>query len=115
MKQLLNLMVFASAVSFGLQAHASGDAAAGKEVASKCQSCHGANGNSSDPQFPRLAGQHADYLVKALSEYKSGARSNPIMAGFAAGLTDDDINNVAAWFAGQNGLITSAQARTVSK
>ena len=70
-----------------------------------CAACHGADGNSTDPQFPRLAGQYEDYLVRALTDYRSGQRRNPIMSGFAAGLSDTDIANLAAYFARQkNGV-----------
>ncbi len=71
-------------------------AAKAKEI---CAACHGADGNSPSPDFPKLAGQHRDYLEKALRDYKSGARKNPIMAGFAAALSKEDIENLAAYFA----------------
>lgn len=77
---------------------------AGKEKAKPCAACHGADGNSPTPDFPRLAGQHADYLVKALNDYKSGARKNPIMAPQAANLTPRDMDDLAAYFAHQTGL-----------
>lgn len=95
-------------------AHAAGDMAAGKEKSAVCVSCHGADGNSTDPQFPRLAGQHANYLERALMDYRAGARKNPIMAGFAGGLTDADIANLAAYFSSQNGVVTPVQARQIS-
>lgn len=89
---------------------AAADMNAGKEKSALCVACHGADGNSTDPQYPRLAGQHASYLSQALKEYRSGARKNPIMAGFAAGLSDADINNLAAYYASQKGLVSiSAQ------
>ena len=66
-----------------------------KEV---CAACHGENGKSVSPDYPKLAGQHPDYLAKALRDYKSGLRKNPIMAGFAAGLSKQDIDNVAAYY-----------------
>jgi cytochrome c553 len=69
-----------------------------KEV---CAACHGQDGNSQTPDYPRLAGQYPDYLAKALRDYKSGLRKNPIMAGFAAGLSKQDIDNVAAYYAAQ--------------
>ena len=69
-----------------------------KEV---CAACHGENGNSTTPDYPKLAGQHQDYLAKALRDYRSGLRKNPIMAGFAAGLSKQDINNVSAYYAAQ--------------
>ena len=80
---------------------AAGDAAAGKAKSAVCAGCHGADGNSMVPTFPKLAGQHAAYLEAAMKEYKSGARSNPIMKGQAAGLSDADIANLAAYLASQ--------------
>lgn len=81
---------------------AAADAAAGAvKVKEVCQACHGMNGNSTSPDYPRLGGQHADYLRQALRDYKSGARKNPIMNGFAATLSEQDIENVAAYFASQ--------------
>ena len=92
--------------TFGLlatSALAGGDVAAGKKKSTACQVCHGPTGNSTDPQYPRLAGQHASYLIKALEDYQSGARQNPIMAGFSAPLTDEDRKDLAAFFANQDG------------
>lgn len=104
MKRTLTLVLFgASLLSLG--ACSSPDPVVGKEKAVVCQSCHGVDGNSTDPQFPRLAGQYEDYLVQALTDYRSGKRRNPIMSGFAAGLSDADIANLAAYFAHQkNGV-----------
>jgi len=76
-------------------------AAAQAKVKEVCQACHGLDGNSQSPDYPRLGGQHADYLARALHEYKSGARKNAIMNGFAATLSDQDIDNLAAYFAAQ--------------
>lgn len=84
--------------------HAADIEAGKKKVAEVCAACHGADGNSTNSAYPRLAGQHADYIVKALADYKSGARKDPIMGGMAAPLTPQDIENVAAYFASQNGL-----------
>lgn len=92
-----------------------GDPAAGKAKAASCVACHGADGNSSIPSNPRLAGQHADYLERALLDYRSGARKNPIMAGFAANLSDQDIADLAAWFASQKGVFTPALSHTASQ
>jgi cytochrome c553 len=66
-----------------------------------CAACHGADGNSGSPANPKLAGQHPEYLVKQLQEYKSGKRANAIMQGMAATLSDVDMKNVAAWLASQ--------------
>lgn len=96
-------------------AAAAADSAAGKQKSAACAACHGPDGNSADPQYPRLAGQHASYLERALLDYRSGARKNPIMAGFAGGLSDSDIADLAAYFASQTGVSTTVQARTLSK
>lgn len=85
---------------------AGGDAARGKEKSAVCASCHGVEGNSTVPANPRLAGQHASYLLRALRDYKSGARQNAIMAGFAGTLSDEDMQDLAAYFASQSGLAT---------
>jgi cytochrome c553 len=69
-----------------------------KEV---CQACHGLDGNSQAPDYPKLGGQQPDYLAKALRDYKSGRRKNAIMAGFAGTLSDQDIANLAAYYASQ--------------
>ena len=84
----------------------SGSAARGQEKSQVCQSCHGPTGNESlMPSYPRLAGQHEDYLPHALRSYRDGSRNNAVMAGFAAGLTDQDIADLAAWYASQDGLV----------
>jgi cytochrome c553 len=67
--------------------------------AAVCVACHAADGNSAIPANPKLAQQHPEYLVKQLQEYKSGKRKNPIMQGFAAALSDDDMRNIAYWVA----------------
>jgi len=85
-------------------AFAKGDIEAGKAKSQPCQACHGADGNGTgDGQYPRIAGQYASYLAKALRDYKSGARNNPIMAGFAGPLSEQDIQDLAAYFAAQTG------------
>ena len=76
-----------------------GDASAGKAVAAACGACHGAAGVSVNPAWPNLAGQHAGYLTNSLKGFKSGTRTNAMMSGMAAGLSDTDIQNVAAYFA----------------
>ena len=83
------------------------DVEAGKKKATEvCAACHGPDGNSPTPAFPKIAGQHATYLEKVLNDYKSGARKDPIMAGMAAPLSKKDIENLAAYFSGQSGLKT---------
>ncbi len=117
MNKRFSLLVVAAAAGLAQIAHAAGDAAAGQAIAEQtCKTCHGADGNSTDPQFPRLAGQHPDYLIKALDDYKSGARKNPIMSAFAAALSKQDEENVAAWFSSQSGgLMTPLLTNRVQK
>ena len=78
------------------------DMAAGQQKAKEvCAACHGLDGNSQAADFPKLAGQYPDYLAKSLRDYKSGRRKNPIMAGMAAPLTAQDIENLSAYYAAQ--------------
>jgi cytochrome c553 len=97
------LLAIAVALALGGTVQAAGNAAAGKAKAAQvCAACHGPEGNKpTAPENPILAGQHQDYLVKALKDYKSGKRNNAIMKGFAAGLSNRDIEDLAAWFAGR--------------
>lgn len=75
------------------------DVAKGEASFATCASCHGADGNSGTPTNPKLAQQHPEYLVKQLQEFKSGKRANAIMIGFASGLSEDDMKNIAFWLA----------------
>jgi len=78
------------------------DLAAGEaRYTAMCAACHGADANSGSPAYPKLAGQHPEYLVKQLQEYKSGKRANAVMQGMSAGLSDADMKNIAAWAASQ--------------
>jgi cytochrome c553 len=67
-----------------------------------CAACHTADGSRGSPANPIIAGQHPEYLVKQLQEFKSGKRNNPIMKGFASALSDEDIKNVAFFYAGKS-------------
>jgi cytochrome c553 len=100
----LALVAFAFAGSAA--AAKAGNAAAGKQKAAACAACHGADGNKTlDNTYPRLAGQYPDYLEKALKEYRSGKRKNPVMMGQAQNLKDDDIADLAAYFGSLDGEI----------
>ncbi|RQR53332.1 cytochrome c4 [Burkholderia sp. Bp9126] len=111
-KSLMVLQVAAGFVGFIAEARAA-DAAKpdldrGKAIAAQvCASCHGADGNSASGGFPKLAGQHPEYLVKQLNDFKAqpGAkgpvRNNPVMVGFASALSADDMRNVAAYYGSQ--------------
>jgi len=79
------------------------DLDAGKSKAAEvCASCHGADGNSPAPNFPKIGGQYRSYLAKALNDYKSGNRKDPVMAGMAANLTPADIENLAFYYSSQS-------------
>jgi cytochrome c553 len=82
----------------------SGDATAGKKKSAPCAACHGVEGVSASPDFPNLAGQHADYLETALKHYKNGKRKNPIMSEQVKGLSQKDMMDLAAYFSSQRGL-----------
>ncbi len=98
---LAALLLLASAF-----AHAGGDAGAGAQKSKACAACHGADFNTPiSADIPRLAGQHEDYLVRALSDYKSGARKNPIMDGQAGALSAQDIQDIAAYVSGLSGKL----------
>ena len=84
-------------------AHAA-DAAAGKEKSTVCAACHGPDGNSPSPEFPRIGGQYEEYLYQALLDYKAGKRKNPIMAAQVENLSPTDLADLAAYYASQDGL-----------
>ncbi|WP_455234609.1 c-type cytochrome [Thiogranum longum] len=86
----------------GTSAAMAGDAAAGKAKSATCAGCHGADGNSANPEWPKLAGQHAAYLEKQLKDFKEGeTRSNAMMAPMVATLNEQDMADLAAFYASQ--------------
>ena len=96
-------LLFIAAVACATQA---ADLNAGKLKAEQvCVTCHNADGNSTNPQYPILAGQHGDYLAQVLHDYKTGARNNAVMAGIVQPLSKADIANLAAWFASQQSVL----------
>jgi cytochrome c553 len=95
------LFLLASIIFTGFCANnvfAEGNVKAGKDKAKTCQVCHGEGGHSTKPTYPILAGQHAAYIQKQLQAFKAGTRKDPIMNGMAAPLSDQDIEDVAAFF-----------------
>jgi len=92
---------------------AQGDLAAGQAKAALCAACHGVDGNSQLSENPKLAGQNASYIVKQLNDYKSGARVNVIMAGMVAALSDQDMQDIAAWYASQQVTLQGADPETL--
>ena len=99
----MRLIIVILALAFAASAQARGNAESGKAKAAQvCAACHGPEGNKpSAADQPVLAGQYYDYLVRALSDYKAGHRTNGIMKGFAATLSKQDIEDLAAWFSSQ--------------
>jgi cytochrome c553 len=97
-RNLPAILAVAAALAAGHVAAA--DIEAGKKKAQEvCAACHNMDGISTIADYPKLAGQYQDYMAKALRDYKSGVRKNPIMAGMAAGLTQTDIDDLSAYFA----------------
>ncbi|NKB36194.1 MAG: c-type cytochrome [Gammaproteobacteria bacterium] len=97
---------------FGGSVLANGDIAAGKSKSVTCSACHGQDGNGVEslPMQPRLAGQHAEYTAKQLRDYQSKARENAIMAPMIAALSEEDINDISAYYASLKGTIGSSSA-----
>lgn len=92
---LITALLFASASAMA------GDVAAGKAKSAICASCHGAAGKSLNPLWPNLAGQKEQYLAKQIKAFRDGTRKDPMMAPMVAALSDDDIANLAAYYAAQ--------------
>jgi cytochrome c553 len=111
MKNLLAALAFGG--FFLAAAHADplvdGDAEAGKAKAITCGACHGSDGNSVNPVWPSIAGQHSTYLVEQLHNFKNGVRNDPLMMGQVMMLNDEDMRNLAVYFSEQ-----TAAARAVS-
>lgn len=80
-----------------------GNPVAGKEKSAMCQGCHGENGNSTSSDYPKLAGQYAAYIQKQVNNFKAGSRTDPVMSGMAATVTEDqDLLDIAAYFSSQH-------------
>src|SRR5882672_8605720 len=104
MNKLRIAMIALAGVAVAGNALAGGDVAKGKEKSALCATCHGADGNTPImPEYPRLAGQPHDYLEKALRDYKSGKRKNPMMGPQAQNLSKQDMKDLAAYFASLSG------------
>lgn len=108
MKKILVVGTAVALFSLMGATHAAGDAAAGQAKSAVCAACHGPDGNSMAPTFPKIAGQHAAYLEKSMKAFKVGAagvagtvRVDPVMSAQAAALSDEDIANLAAYYASQ--------------
>ncbi len=109
----MNIRVFFVALSLLCAASANaGSAGRGLELSKVCQACHGVDGNGvGDPQYPIIAGQYADYLEQSLKKYRSGERVNVIMQGFAGTLSEQDIADLAAYFASNKSKLKDMAGR----
>lgn len=103
MPQLRTTLMIMSVAAVALMATSepaqAGDPEAGEAISATCAACHGADGIGTLPIYPVIAGQYEDYLVHALKAYRDGARKNIVMGGMAAALSDEDIENLAAYYA----------------
>ncbi len=109
---LLSLSAIVAAV-FAQVAPAQGDPAAGEAKSALCATCHGPDGNSELAVNPKIAGQNARYMIKQLQDFKSGARPGPIMAAMVINLSDEDIEDLAAYYAAQTPTLLGADADQV--
>lgn len=100
MINIRNMLLMALISSLPVISYAAGDAAAGKIKAVSCAICHGAEGVSANDIWPNLAGQKSGYLVKQMKAFRDGDRKDPMMSPMAAPLSDEDIDNLAAYFSG---------------
>jgi cytochrome c553 len=111
----LTLIALAVAgTAFSGPALAAGSAEAGQAKSVTCSACHGMDGNSLNPEWPSLAGQHESYIVKSLQSFKSGARQNVLMSSMALPLTDEDMVDLAAYFSAQKRAGGAADPALVS-
>lgn len=115
-KKTLALCIFTlgSTATIAASADLTGDAAAGKTKSAICAACHGADGNSVNPLWAKLAGQHSSYIVQQLQGFKSGARQDASMAPMVASLTEQDMLDLAAYFSGQSGKIGTVNKQFVA-
>jgi cytochrome c553 len=98
MKKISSTLLFTALLAISSYTYAAGDAEAGKVKSATCAACHGAEGISANEIWPNLAGQKGAYLVKQLKAFKDGTRSDPMMSPMAAPLSDEDIENLAAYY-----------------
>lgn len=113
----MNKLIVSLLLTLGLTgvAHAAGDAKAGQAKAAVCGACHGADGNSMAPNFPKLAGQGERYLLKQMHDIKDGKRTVLEMTGLLANVSDQDMADIAAYFSSQNMSIGMADPKLVAQ
>ncbi|MBC3383037.1 cytochrome c4 [Pseudomonas sp. SWRI12] len=113
----MNKLIVSLLLTLGISgvAHAAGDAKAGEAKVAVCGACHGPDGNSMAPNFPKLAGQGERYLTKQLKEIKDGKRVVLEMTGLLTNLSDQDLEDIAAYFASQKGSVGAADPKLVAR
>ncbi|AGI22092.1 c-type cytochrome [Pseudomonas sp. MT3] len=113
----MNKLIVSLLLTLGLTgvAHAAGDAKAGQAKAAVCGACHGADGNSMAPNFPKLAGQGERYLLKQMHDIKDGKRTVLEMTGLLTNLSDEDLADISAYFASQNPSVGMADPKLVAQ
>ena len=112
MIKLVIVLLFIGSAATQL-AFAQGNAAAGQTKAALCATCHGAEGNSELAINPKLAGQNAAYITKQLKDYKAGVRSNPTMSAMVLNLSEEDMEDIAAWYSSQQVTLQGADPEIV--
>lgn len=115
---MMRKILIAGAVVFGLAsqgAWAAGDAAAGSSKAAPCAACHGSDGNSAAPTFPKIAGQSEKYIAQQIRDIKSGVRPVPAMQPTVEPLTEQDIQDLAAYYASQKASVNQAKQDLIAK
>lgn len=103
MQRISAIIVSALLAVAATSAPAAGNPAAGQEKSQACAACHGPKGDTSNSMYPKLAGQYQSYLLRALKDYKSGDRENAVMSGQVSGLSEQDMEDLAAYYASQDG------------
>ncbi|MDE3739509.1 MULTISPECIES: cytochrome c [Pseudomonas] len=113
----MNKVIVSLLLTLGItgMAHAAGDAKAGQAKAAVCGACHGPDGNSAAPNFPKLAGQGERYLIKQMKDIKAGNRTVLEMTGLLNNLSDQDLADIAAYFASQKGSVGAADPKVVAR
>ena len=106
------VLALSGLVSFAANA---ADVEAGKAKSAACAACHGVDGNSSNGMWPSLAGQHANYIYKQLTDFKAGRRVNASMAPMVLGLNDDDMKNLAAYYESQRAKSVAFDGEMIAK
>jgi len=104
-----------AAAHTGMAAVKPGDATAGQAKSAVCAACHGMDGNPASSQYPKLAGQHENYIVRQIGLFKTHKRDNAVMMGFVMSLTEQDMHDIGAYFAGKSSLPGIADAKFVAR